>query len=254
MKMPCESDWNGDREWSGRRAWGAFGVALLIHGALAGALWVHSPRPTRGERTPVVFEMAFVSPPAPPVVSDALPPPETPPVEIPPAPPAPAPEPRPEVAPTPPRAPDPPRVKKIPKASLRSAPSPAPPREAEPQPLPVAVLPTPPVAASVPVPVPVVEEYRPVDVAAAYAANPKPDYPRSARRLGQAGSVLLSVELNAAGAVVRLRVQQGSGFEALDQAALEAVSRWRFLPARRNGQAVAATVTVPIRFALQSER
>ncbi|MBF0272685.1 MAG: TonB family protein [Magnetococcales bacterium] len=98
-----------------------------------------------------------------------------------------------------------------------------------------------------------VAEDRLPDVKAAMAANPKPDYPRSARRLGQEGTVLLTVEVTAAGGVAGVGVRKSSGFESLDQAATEAVRRWRFIPARRNGLLVAATVSVPIRFALQAE-
>ena len=38
---------------------------------------------------------------------------------------------------------------------------------------------------------------------------------------------------------------------ALDQAALGAVSRWRFLPTQLNGQPVGVLMTVTVNFALQ---
>ncbi|MBF0629121.1 MAG: energy transducer TonB, partial [Magnetococcales bacterium] len=104
-----------------------------------------------------------------------------------------------------------------------------------------------------PAPIRPVAADRPPDLRAAYASNPKPLYPSFARRLGQEGTVLLTVEVTAAGGVARVTLQQGSGFDALDRAAIEAVSAWRFLPAQRQGQPVAATVSVPIRFQLQPE-
>jgi protein TonB len=87
--------------------------------------------------------------------------------------------------------------------------------------------------------------------AAPRADNPAPEYPYIARMRGEAGRVVLRVDVLASGAAGKVRVERSSGYDVLDQAALESVKRWRFLPARRNGRPVAATVRVPIRFALQ---
>jgi protein TonB len=46
-------------------------------------------------------------------------------------------------------------------------------------------------------------------------------------------------------------VQKTSGFSRLDQAALETVKHWRFVPARRGSQIVPAWVVVPISFSLE---
>ena len=46
----------------------------------------------------------------------------------------------------------------------------------------------------------------------------------------------------------RLDLAQSSGNRDLDRAALEAVRRWRFQPAQRNGQPVSATVIIPLEF------
>ena len=85
-----------------------------------------------------------------------------------------------------------------------------------------------------------------------YLDNPKPVYPLVARRLGEQGKVLLRVYVSAAGLAEKVELKAGSGFARLDQAAEEAVSRWRFVPARRGEQAVAAWVQVPITFQLDS--
>ncbi|MGZ8199259.1 MAG: energy transducer TonB, partial [Methylosarcina sp.] len=45
-------------------------------------------------------------------------------------------------------------------------------------------------------------------------------------------------------------VQQSSGHKQLDEAAIEAVKQWTFIPAKRGDKAVASTVTVPIQFKL----
>ena len=92
------------------------------------------------------------------------------------------------------------------------------------------------------------------DARVAYAANPRPEYPLIARRMGMEGVVLLSVLVRRDGDVGDIDLQQSSGFPALDDAALRTVrSRWRFVPARKDGEPVDARVTVPIRFRLSDE-
>ena len=84
-----------------------------------------------------------------------------------------------------------------------------------------------------------------------YASNPPPNYPASARRRAQQGTVTVRVLVGADGSVERAEVSDSSGFDSLDDAALETVrSRWRFVPARHGGIAVESWVLVPIRFAL----
>ncbi len=85
-----------------------------------------------------------------------------------------------------------------------------------------------------------------------YLDNPKPVYPLVSRRLGEQGKVLLRVHVSAAGLAEKVEVKTGSGYARLDQAAGDAVSRWRFVPARRGDQAIAAWVQVPITFQLES--
>ncbi len=86
---------------------------------------------------------------------------------------------------------------------------------------------------------------------AAYLQNPPPVYPTLARRLGEQGRVLLRVLVTAAGTAERVELKASSGAQRLDRAALEAVQRWRFVPARQGDQAVSAWVVVPISFSLE---
>ena len=87
---------------------------------------------------------------------------------------------------------------------------------------------------------------------ALYGANPAPAYPERARRDNQQGTVLLRVLVEADGSVARVEVAQSSGFDALDRAAADTVrTRWRFVPAHRDGANAASWVLVPIRFALR---
>jgi periplasmic protein TonB len=87
--------------------------------------------------------------------------------------------------------------------------------------------------------------------AAPRADNPAPEYPYAARLRGEYGRVLLRVEVLASGDAGKVLVERSSGYDILDQAAVDSVKRWRFRPARRNGEPVTASVRVPIRFALQ---
>ena len=86
-----------------------------------------------------------------------------------------------------------------------------------------------------------------------YLANPKPHYPSLSRRLGEAGTVRLSILVNPDGSVARLELAQSSGYPRLDRSAMETVqSSWKFEPARQDGKPVAAWVIVPIQFTLRS--
>lgn len=93
-----------------------------------------------------------------------------------------------------------------------------------------------------------------VDREPAYSYNPKPAYPRSARRRGQEGTVLLRVEVLANGRVGEVVVDTSSGYESLDEAAVKAVRKWRFTPARRGSARVNCWVRVPVEFDLRDRK
>ncbi|HXJ36396.1 MAG TPA: TonB family protein [Candidatus Eisenbacteria bacterium] len=82
-----------------------------------------------------------------------------------------------------------------------------------------------------------------------YGVNPLPPYPVAARQLGLTGEVLLRVFVAANGQPTNVLVLKSSGHAMLDDSAVETVrTRWRFIPATRNGVPVDDTVQVPIRF------
>jgi len=83
-----------------------------------------------------------------------------------------------------------------------------------------------------------------------YGNNPAPIYPVEARKMGQQGTVILSVLVNAEGTVETLAVKDGSGHVLLDQAAMRAVKRWHFKPATVAGIPVSSQVEVPLEFRL----
>lgn len=83
-----------------------------------------------------------------------------------------------------------------------------------------------------------------------YLENPPPRYPPMSRRFREQGNVTLRVFVSAEGSAERIEVQASSGFERLDRAAREAIGSWRFVPARRGQERVAAWVLVPILFVM----
>jgi protein TonB len=52
------------------------------------------------------------------------------------------------------------------------------------------------------------------------------------------------------GAVGEVRVERSAGHPALDAAAIEAIRRWRFEPARRGAEPVEVWILLPVRFTL----
>ncbi|MBL8521213.1 MAG: energy transducer TonB [Betaproteobacteria bacterium] len=85
-----------------------------------------------------------------------------------------------------------------------------------------------------------------------YLENPAPVYPKLSKRMHETGSVTLAVYVEPSGLPSRVELQASSRHERLDQAAIDAVKRWRFVPARRGEAAVAAWVLVPIHFSLKA--
>ena len=87
---------------------------------------------------------------------------------------------------------------------------------------------------------------------AAYLNNPPPPYPPLARRLGEEGKTVLRVYVSAEGLPGQIELLESAGSPRIDEAALEAVKHWRFVPARQGELAIAAWVRVPISFRLEN--
>ncbi len=87
---------------------------------------------------------------------------------------------------------------------------------------------------------------------AEYLDNPKPAYPSASRRMGEEGEVRLRVQVDITGQPQQIEIFRSSGFPRLDQAALDTVRQWRFVPARQGDQPIPAWVIVPIKFSLNS--
>jgi protein TonB len=79
----------------------------------------------------------------------------------------------------------------------------------------------------------------------------RPAYPDAARRMGIEGTALLKIRILEDGAVGEVHITRSAGHSSLDEAAVEAVRRWRFEPARRDGRPIQVWASLPIRFRLE---
>jgi protein TonB len=158
-------------------------------------------------------------------------------------------KPLPPVKQAPPPAPAPlPPVKNAPPSEKAISAPPAP----EPTPVPQTEA-----APDAPVPVAAEAPAAPVAVTpprsdAAHLNNPAPVYPAMSRRLGEQGRVLLDVYILPNGLVGELRVKVSSGSKRLDDAALQAVKRWKYVPAKRGDEAIPYWYVQPLLFSLNN--
>jgi protein TonB len=82
----------------------------------------------------------------------------------------------------------------------------------------------------------------------------QPMYPPTDQRLGNQGSVDIEIYVLPNGRVGDARVLRSSGFERMDQSALdEAKRRWRMLPATRDGEPVAQWHSLRVVFKLKNQ-
>jgi TonB family protein len=91
--------------------------------------------------------------------------------------------------------------------------------------------------------------YTPPHVDGAYP-HYQPPYPDSAQLNGEQGIVAVDVQVSSSGAIRRVRLNTSSGFNDLDNAAIEGVMGWHFVPAIRNGSTETDWVTEKVVFQL----
>lgn len=212
----------------------AYVPSIAIHTALvvAGALyiWEHRPRLDLGEKGRAIIEVAYepdrqtpeepedVEPTPDVIEPEVL---EEPELEE-----TPEEEPTFEPEDTPPPPPDwePPRDLFANARPLKQKPKPEPKVEPEPERTP-------------PQPVAQPEPPKPQQPTVLQGANlpavlkkQTPAYPRKAVRLRWQGTVVLRIQVNAAGKVIDVVVHESSGHDALDQAAIAAFRNWVFEP------------------------
>lgn len=80
----------------------------------------------------------------------------------------------------------------------------------------------------------------------------EPVYPEEARRDGIRGSVGVRIEVLENGRPGEIEVQRSSGHDSLDEAALQAVRKWRFVPAQEedSGRTILCFTTLTVVFRL----
>ncbi|MBN3816941.1 energy transducer TonB, partial [Paraburkholderia sp. Se-20369] len=83
-----------------------------------------------------------------------------------------------------------------------------------------------------------------------YLRNPAPAYPAIAQDYGWQGKVVLHVHVLANGTPDSIQLRSSSGHRVLDDAAIAAVRRWSFVPAKRGTTPVDGWVDVPLNFQL----
>jgi protein TonB len=69
--------------------------------------------------------------------------------------------------------------------------------------------------------------------------------------MGEQGKVVIRVLIGLDGRAQQGQVQQSSGFDRLDRAALTTVTHWRYEPGKRAGVPEAMWFNVPINFVLE---
>lgn len=221
-------------------------VSFVLHG---GAWWLmqqaKAPVPEVAPQVPeMTVELTSPTPPSP-----EPPPPEPPPP--PPPPPPPAPEEDPDAVKPPPK----PVVKKVEKP--KPVPKPQPLKKPEP-PTPPAPAPTPAQSAPPsPSPAPAAPAAAPGPVKESAAVsglaslgNPPPEYPSLALRRNWEGTVVLRIKVLPNGRAGTVEVTRSSGKQQLDDAAVEAVRNWKFIPAKRGDTPIEGFATQTIDFKL----
>ncbi|RKP46610.1 energy transducer TonB [Pararobbsia silviterrae] len=219
------------------RRWAPAAAAMLVAHVIGGVFVLrlidHVPPPPVPERE---LTVSLIAPPAPVAVPVA--PPEKP-VE--------QPKPKPVVhhvpVPKPITPPTPIMTTQAPSPDTAAAPAPPPP--APPAPAAPAAQATPSAAPSH------ASNGAPVNVAHLTCDGEPPEYPVLSKRRGETGTVVVAITVDTQGVVRAATIRTSSGFERLDDAALQAARERSCQPYLENGTPVSATALLPFAFRLQ---
>jgi protein TonB len=268
---------------------GAGFTVIALHVAVVAAILVMGKTAVTEVASPPVVQVRFVqiapepqqAPPAPvppspaPPVPVPPPPAPVPPPPVPPPPPPPQPQPKPEPPKPVPKPIPKPVPKPVPKPTPKPVPRPIPTPDPAPQPDPTPSPPTEPAPApaapAAPAPAAPAPSGAPAGAAAPAGPSapvgppqpkligqidylgspPTPTFPAISRRMREEGLVVVRVQINTKGYVDKATIQKSSGFERLDESALQAVRRAAFKPYTENGVAYPALADIPFNFKLK---
>lgn len=87
-------------------------------------------------------------------------------------------------------------------------------------------------------------------IAPAFLHRELPQYPLIARRLGKEGKVVLRLSIDESGNLLSVEILEKAGF-GFTEAAVEAVKKSTFLPAKKDGKPVASRALLTIKFKLE---
>lgn len=80
--------------------------------------------------------------------------------------------------------------------------------------------------------------------------NVQPQYPISSKRKGEEGTVLIRAFIDESGNALNIEIVKSSSYSALDNAALNAIKKWHFIPAKKFGHNISSSVIIPVTFQL----
>lgn len=80
-----------------------------------------------------------------------------------------------------------------------------------------------------------------------------PMYPRIAKKSGWEGTVLVRVTVEANGRASKIVVSRSSGHKVLDAAAMRAIRKWVFRPARDGNIPIRSVAVIPLKFSLSKQ-
>jgi protein TonB len=86
-----------------------------------------------------------------------------------------------------------------------------------------------------------------------YRYNPPPHYPKTAKRRGYQGTVILEILVTIEGKVADIKILESSGHKILDKAAKKSAEKWSFEPGYEGNKKVEMWVEVPVTFTLKTQ-
>jgi len=84
-----------------------------------------------------------------------------------------------------------------------------------------------------------------------YKNTPAPVYPKFAKKRGYEGTTVIEVLIEIDGKVKDIKINKSAGYEILDNAAINAVKKWLFVPATIGDKKIEMWVKIPVKFEIK---